>query len=59
MKIVDDFEERVNVEWWSGSMSDLRSDEEARKGKTLLWKVLDVKRWGDREDSCMKFPLPN
>lgn len=48
MKIVDDFEERVNVEWWSGSMSDLRSDEEARKGKTLLWKVLDVKRWGDR-----------
>ena len=40
MEITDDFDERISVEWWSGSMSGLRSDEEARKGKTLFCKVL-------------------
>lgn len=39
-------------------MSGLRSDEEARKGKTLFCKVLGVKRCGDRGNSYMKFPLP-
>lgn len=36
MEITDDFDERISVEWWSGSMSGLRSDEEARKGKLFL-----------------------
>lgn len=34
-------------------MSGLRSDEEARKGKTLL-QSFKSKRWGDRGNSCMK-----